>query len=171
MRKRVHILNADFYLAPVILPPINELARWSFLPISNWCWEFFGLHSWNIIHEKENSWPLCVKKFLLHHFYRLPKKLRKGNVFSRVCLSVCSQREGVTCDHYQWCIGSQFTDTHHASPHPLSTWDLTVYFLAATVWCIGQSDWFIIERLFRSNFTWLAHGQEQSQNVTWLWPC
>ena len=45
--------------------------------------------------------------------YRPPTKLRKGNVFSRICLSFCPW--GVSCDHYLWCIGSHCTGT---SPDP-----------------------------------------------------
>ena len=38
--------------------------------------------------------------------YRSSTKLREGNVFSRICLSV---HTGTQCDHYPWCIGCQRT--------------------------------------------------------------
>ena len=62
-------------------------------------------------------------------FYCWPTKLRKGNVFICVCLSLILSRGGVPCDHYPWCIGPHDTITPHAplQPHPkyiqtCSTW-------------------------------------------------
>ena len=50
-------------------------------------------------------WCPTTRVHSLHPNYYPPMKLREGNVFSRVCLSICPQGEGVVCDHYPWCIG------------------------------------------------------------------
>ena len=48
-------------------------------------------------------------------YYRSPTMLREGNVFTDVCVSICSQGAGSLCDHYPWYIG------HHCKspPNPL----------------------------------------------------
>ena len=48
--------------------------------------------------------------------YRLPIKLREGNIFSRFCHSI----QGVPCDHYPWCMEPHFTGIPPApAPCPL----------------------------------------------------
>ena len=57
----------------------------------------------------------CVQCFDFSHpqwqktkidLYRPPTKLRKCNVFSRVCLFAClSSPQSVPCEHYPWCNG------------------------------------------------------------------
>ena len=52
------------------------------------------------------------------HFYLPSTKLREGNVFTRVCLSV-HRDVGSPCDHYPWCIGLYCT-----GPPGHQTWAL-----------------------------------------------
>ena len=55
--------------------------------------------------KPQNHWSLCIKFSFSKFFLRPSRKLREGNVFSRVGLSVC---RGVPCDHYPWCIKPHF---------------------------------------------------------------
>ena len=58
------------------------------------------------VYNFDNSVCLHIYGYL----YRLSKKMREGNVFSRVCPSVFSQGGGrVRCDHNLWCIGLHCT--------------------------------------------------------------
>ena len=50
------------------------------------------------------------------HFYRPPTKLQEGNIFSRVCLPVCSGGKGSSCDCYPWCIGLHQAGTPNPQP-------------------------------------------------------
>ena len=46
-------------------------------------------------------------------YYRSPTMLWEGNVFTDVCVSICSQGAGSLCDHYPWYIG------HHCKSPPI----------------------------------------------------
>ena len=49
-------------------------------------------------------------------------KLLESNVFSFVCLSICSSGRGrVPCDHYTWSIGPHHTGTPDMGPHCTGT--------------------------------------------------
>ena len=45
---------------------------------------------------------------VFENIYRPPTKMRKGNVFSRVCPSAIPST-WVPCNHYPWCIGPDCT--------------------------------------------------------------
>ena len=66
---------------------------------------FLGKRTQNLILWYQ-LWKFTKSK---NNIYRPPKYLRKGNIFSRICLSVCLSIRGFPCDYYPWCIGPYCT--------------------------------------------------------------
>ena len=86
-------------------------------------------HGWSIIlsgvqpkymlnlTQQKCHWPLVISEAWADDFFRPPTKSREGNVFSRFCLSLCSQGRGCPCTGLRLQTSVQGSDS---SPPPLT---------------------------------------------------